>query len=170
MIKELLPSDIDSILTVVNEAAQAYKGVIPKDRWKDPYMSPEELREEITSGVRFYGWKEDNALLGVMGIQHPKDTTLIRHSYVLTQHQRRGIGGRLLDHLKTLAKTPEILVGTWETATWAIRFYEKYGFQLVPLREKNMLLRRYWNIPERQIETSVVLRLRNGTWKPDPNG
>ena len=169
MIEELLPSDFDSILRVVNEAAQAYKGAIPKDRGKDPYMSPEELRREIESGVRFYGWIEDKTLLGVMGIQQLKNTTLIRHSYVLTQHQRRGIGGRLLEHLKTLAKTPEILAGTWETATWAIRFYEKHGFQLVPRREKDMLLRRYWNIPDRQIETSVVLRLRCGTQKPDPN-
>jgi len=169
MIKELLPSDFDSIMRVVNEAAQAYKGVIPKDRWKEPYMPPEELRRETESGVRFYGWIEEKTLLGVMGIQQLEDTTLIRHSYVLTQHQRRGIGRRLLEHLKGLAKTPEILVGTWETAAWAIRFYEKHGFQLVPLREKDMLLRRYWNIPERQIETSVVLRLRHKTQKPDPN-
>jgi len=163
MIVELLRSDFDSILRVVNDAAQVYKGVIPKDRWKEPYMSAEELREEIESGVRFYGWKEDNTLLGVMGIQQVKDTTLIRHSYVLTQHQRRGIGRRLLEHLKALAKTPEILVGTWETATWAIRFYEKHGFKLVPRQEGDMLLRRYWNIPDRQIETSVVMRLEHKT-------
>ena len=160
MIKELLSSDFDSILKVINEAARAYKGAIPKDRWKEPYMSPEELRKEIESGIRFYGWIEDNALLGVMGIQQVKDTTLIRHSYVLTQHQRRGIGERLLEHLKGLAKTSEILVGTWEDATWAIRFYEKHGFELVPRGEKDKLLRRYWNIPDRQTETSTVLRTR----------
>jgi GNAT superfamily N-acetyltransferase len=160
MIKELLASDFDSILKVVNEAAQAYKGVIPEDRWKEPYMSPEELRKETKSGVRFYGWIEDNTLRGIMGIQQVKDTTLIRHSYVLTQHQRRGIGERLLEHLKGLAKTPEILVGTWEDATWAIRFYEKHGFKLVPRQEKDKLLRRYWNIPDRQTETSIVLGTR----------
>jgi len=160
MIKEMLPSDSDSILKVVNDAAQVYKGIIPEDRWKEPYMSPEELRTEIESGVRFYGWTEDRTLLGLMGIQQVEDTTLIRHSYVLTQQQRRGIGGRLLEHLKGLAKTSEILVGTWETAIWAIRFYEKHGFILVPRQEGQMLLRRYWNIPDRQIETSVVLRVR----------
>ncbi|MDH5795333.1 MAG: GNAT family N-acetyltransferase, partial [Candidatus Bathyarchaeota archaeon] len=141
MIKEMLPSDFDSILKLVNDAAQVYKGVIPEDRWKEPYMSPEELRTEIESGVRFYGWIEDRTLLGLMGIQQVEETTLIRHSYVLTQQQRRGIGGRLLEHLKGLAKTSEILVGTWETATWAIRFYEKHGFTLVPRHKGQMLLR-----------------------------
>jgi len=160
MIRKLLPSDFDSILKVVNNAAQAYKGVIPDDRWKEPYMSAEELEKEIEAGVVFYGWIEDNALLGVMGVQSVKDTTLIRHSYVLTKHQRRGIGGKLLKHLISLAKTSEILVGTWASAIWAIRFYEKHGFKLVSLEEKDRLLRKYWKIPERQIETSVVLRLK----------
>ena len=163
MIKELPPSEFNSILKVINESAQAYKGVIPRDRRKEPYMSPEELRKEIESGVRFYGWIEDIALLGIMGIQQVKDTTLIRHSYVLTQHQRRGIGERLLEHLKGLAKTSEILVGTWEDATWAIRFYEKHGFKLVPRQERDKLLRRYWNITDRQTETSIVLRTRAKT-------
>ena len=160
MIRKLLPSDFDSILKVVNNAAQAYKGVIPDDRWKEPYMSAEELEKEIEAGVVFYGWIEDNALLGVMGVQSVKDTTLIRHSYVLTKHQRRGIGGKLLKHLISLAKTSEILVGTWASAIWAIRFYEKHGFKLVSLEEKDRLLRKYWKIPERQIETSIVLRLK----------
>jgi len=158
MLRKLLSSDFDSILVVVNEAAQVYKGIIPNDRWKDPYMPPEELKKEIDSGVVFYGWMEEDNIVGVMGIQHVKDTTLIRHSYILNEYQRRGIGGELLQYLKGLAETPEILVGTWKTAIWAIRFYEKHGFQLTSTEEKDNLLREYWDIPERQIETSVVLR------------
>ena len=123
-------------------------------------MSSEELRHEIDSGVEFYGWFENDVLLGVMGIQFVGDVTLIRHAYVLPEHQRRGIGSKLLRHLISLAKTSEILVGTWANATWAIRFYEKHGFKLVPPEEKDKLLRTYWNIPEKQIEVSVVLRLR----------
>jgi GNAT superfamily N-acetyltransferase len=160
MICKLLPSDFASILKVVNDAAQAYKGVIPDDRWKEPYMSAGELKKEIEAGVTFYGWVEDNILVGVMGVQSIKNTTLIRHSYVLTKYQRRGIGGTLLEHLKNLVKTPEILVGTWQDATWAIHFYEKHGFKLVSLREKERLLRKYWNIPDRQIETSIVLKFK----------
>jgi len=134
--------------------------VIPDDLWKEPYMSSEELEREINAGIVFYGWVEDDVLLGVMGIQSVKDVTLIRHAYVLTKYQRKGIGGKLLKYLIDLAKTSEILVGTWASATWAIRFYEKRGFKLVSSEEKNKLLRTYWNIPERQIEASVVLRLR----------
>ncbi len=160
MICKLSSPDVDSILRVVNDAAQAYKGVIPDDRWKEPYMSAEELKKEIEAGVRFYGWVEDDILLGVMGIQYVKDTTLIRHSYVLTKYQRRGIGGKLLGHLMSLAKTPEILVGTWQDATWAVSFYKKHDFKLVSRKEKDRLLREYWNIPERQIETSVVLKFK----------
>jgi len=158
MIHSLLPSDFDAILKVINDAAQAYKGVIPNDRWKEPYMSAEELREEIEAGVRFLGWVEGRHLLGVAGIQALRDTTLIRHAYVLTGCWRRGIGTRLLEYLIGLAETAEILVGTWADATWTIRFYEKHGFKLVSSREKDRLLRVYWHIPERQIETSVVLR------------
>jgi GNAT superfamily N-acetyltransferase len=160
MICKLLLSDSNSILKVVNDAARAYKDVIPSDRWKDPYMPYEELKKEIETGVEFYGWKENDTLIGVMGIQPVKDTTLIRHSYVLTKHQRRGIGEKLLNHLENLAKTSEILVGTWQDATWAVRFYEKHGFKLVSSKEKDKLLRKYWNIPDRQIETSVVLKLK----------
>jgi GNAT superfamily N-acetyltransferase len=160
MIYRLSPSEFDSMLNVVNDAAQAYKDVIPEDRWKEPYMPTEELRKEIESGVEFYGWKEDNVLVAVMGIQLVNDVTLIRHSYVLTAHQRRGIGENLLKHFINLARTSEVLVGTWEAAYWAIRFYEKHGFRLIPKKEKDMLLRKYWNIPERQIETSVVLKLK----------
>ncbi|MCD6390481.1 MAG: GNAT family N-acetyltransferase [Dehalococcoidia bacterium] len=158
-IRSLLPSDFNSILKVINDAAQAYKGVIPGDRWKEPYMSAEELKGEIEAGVRFFGWVEGGRLLGVAGIQALKDTTLIRHAYVLPGCQRRGIGTRLLEYLIDLAETPEILIGTWADASWAIRFYEKHDFKLVSSTEKDRLLRTYWNIPERQIETSVVLRI-----------
>ena len=160
MISKLPPAEINSILHVVNDAAEAYRSVIPEDRWKEPYMSAEELRGEIESGVEFYGWMEKDVLAAVMGIQQVNDVTLIRHAYVLTGHQRRGIGEKLLKHLLTLARTAEVLVGTWETAYWATRFYEKHGFKLVSKEEKNRLLRKYWNIPERQVETSVVLKLK----------
>ncbi len=158
MICNLLPSDFDAILKAINDAAQAYKGVIPEDRWKEPYMPAKELKEEIEAGIRFFGWVEDNHLLGVAGIQSIKDTTLIRHIYVVTKCQRKGIGAKLLQHLMSLAETPEMLVGTWANAIWAIRFYQQHGFKLVSPEEKDKLLRTYWNIPERQVETSVVLR------------
>jgi GNAT superfamily N-acetyltransferase len=157
-VRSLLPSDFQAILKVINDAAQVYKGVIPGDRWKEPYMSAEELKEEIEADVRFFGWVEGGYLLGVAGIQALKDTTLIRHAYVLPKYQGKGIGTKLLEYLRSLAETPEILVGTWADAAWAIRFYEKHGFKLVPSREKDRLLQTYWNIPERQIQTSVVLR------------
>ena len=123
-------------------------------------MSAEELRGEIESGVAFYGWVEDDVLVAVMGIQPVNDVTLVRHAYVLTGHQRRGLGEKLLRHLLGMARTSEVLVGTWEEAQWAIRFYEKHGFKLVTKKEKDRLLRKYWNIPDRQIETSVVLKLK----------
>ena len=159
MIRSLLSSDFDSILKVINNAAHAYKGIIPDDRWKEPYMSCAELKEEIKSGVRFFGWTEGDHLLGVTGIQAIKDGTLLRHAYVLPRFQRKGIGTRLLKYLLGLANTREILVGTWVDATWAIRFYEKHGFKLMSSTEKDRLLRTYWSIPQRQIEASVVLRL-----------
>ncbi len=159
MICRLTLSNFSSILEVINEAAQAYKGTIPDDRWKEPYMLAEELQKEIDAGVEFYGWIEDKTVVGVMGIQHVKNITLIRHSYVLSEHQRKGIGSKLLECLKRISKTPEVLVGTWQDATWAIRFYERNEFKLVSPAEKDRLLREYWDIPERQIETSVVLKL-----------
>ncbi len=159
MICRLLASDFDNILNVVNEAAQAYKGIIPGDRWKEPYMPAEELHAEIADGVEFYGWKEQSKLIGVMGIQQVRDVTLIRHAYVLRKYQRSRIGTKLLKYLLSLVQTSSVLVGTWEAAWWAIRFYEKHGFQLTSREETNKLLRRYWNIPERQVETSVVLKL-----------
>ncbi|MFP3951581.1 MAG: GNAT family N-acetyltransferase [Candidatus Bathyarchaeia archaeon] len=159
MIKELSSEEFTNILKVVNDAAQAYKGVIPEDRWNEPYMPTEELREEIKAGVRFHGFIEEDELLGVMGIQHVKDATLIRHAYVLTEHQRKGVGSRLLEHLVEKDDTSKIMVGTWSDASWAIRFYRKHGFKLVTSQEKDNLLREYWDIPERQVETSVVLKL-----------
>ena len=160
MICSLSLIDFDCILNVVNDAAEAYKGVIPRDRWNEPYMSADELRQEIQDGVEFYGWMEDNVLVGVMGIQSFGDVALIRHAYVLTNRQRKGIGEKLLNQLLSLAQTSMVLVGTWEAANWAVRFYEKHGFKLVPTQEKNRLLRKYWKIPDRQVETSVVLKLK----------
>ncbi|MBT0158636.1 GNAT family N-acetyltransferase [Candidatus Bathyarchaeota archaeon A05DMB-2] len=160
MIRAVLPSQFDAVLNVINEAAQAYKGVIPEDRWKEPYMHREELKEEIQNGIQFYTWTENDTVVAVMGIQQVNDVTLIRHAYVAPHRQRKGIGAKLLMHLLSIAPTTTVLVGTWQAAYWAIRFYEKHGFQLVSNREKDMLLRKYWRIPERQIETSVVLKLK----------
>lgn len=157
MIRKLSSTEFDSILYVINDAAEAYRDVIPEDRWKEPYMSAQELSEEVESGVQFYGWMEEKALVAVMGMQQVRDITLIRHAYVLPDQQRKGIGQNLLKCLLQLSKTSQILVGTWKAAWWAIRFYEKNGFVLTSRREKNRLLREYWTIPKRQVETSVVL-------------
>lgn len=151
-----LASDLPAILEIINDAAQAYKGVIPADRWHEPYMPMAELESEIAKGVRFYGHTLEGRLIGVMGIQDVKDVTLIRHAYVRTQSRRHGIGQALLEHLNGLTPRP-VLIGTWKAATWAIRFYEKNGFRLVSEEEKNRLLRTYWTIPPRQVEESVVL-------------
>jgi GNAT superfamily N-acetyltransferase len=160
LIRKLKSTDFESVLHIINNAADAYKGIIPEDRWKEPYMSSEELRKEIDDGVEFYGWLENGLLVAVMGIQQVNNVTLIRHAYVLQNHQRRGIGKNLLQYLLVLARTSEVLVGTWEAASWAVRFYEKNSFRLVSANEKDRLLRKYWKIPERQIETSVVLKLK----------
>ena len=156
MIRRCVDSDFEAIWEIVNDGAQAYKGIIPADRWHEPYMSRDELRREIDAGVTFWGFDDNGALAGVMGIQPVMDVTLIRHAYVRTGWQKRGIGARLLAHLASLTETP-VLIGTWVDAVWAIRFYEKHGFQIVTHQQKELLLRRYWAIPERQIETSVVL-------------
>jgi len=148
--------DFHILYEIINDAAVAYRGIIPPDRWKEPYMSTDELRHEIEEGVLFWGYEEDGALIGVMGIQDVQDVTLIRHAYVRTARRSQGIGGKLLSLLKRKTAHP-ILVGTWATAVWAVRFYEKHGFRLVSPEEKDRLLKRYWSIPERQIETSVVL-------------
>ncbi len=156
MIRRCTDQDDDAILAIVNDAAEAYRGIIPADRWHEPYMPAAELREELADGVEFWGWEEDGELAGVMGIQDRGDVTLIRHAYVRTTCRRGGIGTALLRHLETLTDRP-ILIGTWATAAWAIRFYEKNGYRMVTPEEKSRLLRRYWRIPERQVETSVVL-------------
>ena len=156
MIRLCVDEEFEAICEVVNDAARAYKEVIPADRWKEPYMPKEELRHEIDDGVVFWGYEEDNELIGVMGIQQVQDVTLIRHAYVRTAQRNQGIGRRLLSRLRTLTERP-ILIGTWADAVWAIRFYEKHGFRRVSPEEKARLLKKYWSIPERQVETSVVL-------------
>jgi GNAT superfamily N-acetyltransferase len=145
-----------AILEIVNAAAEAYRGVIPADRWHEPYMPPRELDDEIAAGVVFWGYEADGALLGIMGLQPVGDVELIRHAYVAPGSQRRGVGGALLEHLTAASRQP-MLVGTWAAAEWAIRFYAAHGFERVSPERKAELLRRYWTIPERQIETSVVL-------------
>lgn len=157
MIRKCLEADFESIYDIINDAAQAYKGVIPAERWNDEYMTKTELGEEIDSGVEFWGYEENSQLIGVMGIQSVQDVILIRHAYVRTAKRQKGIGGKLLSHLRKLSDRP-VLLGTWADAHWAVRFYEKHGFVLVSKKEKDLLLKKYWKIPERQIETSVVLK------------
>jgi GNAT superfamily N-acetyltransferase len=149
-------ADREAIFAIINDAAEAYRGIIPADRWHDPYMPLAELDAEIAADVRFFGYERDGALLGVMGIQAVQDVTLIRHAYVRSADRRLGIGAQLLAHLRTLSDRP-MLIGTWAAADWAVAFYEKHGFRRVSEAEKNRLLATYWTIPERQIETSVVL-------------
>jgi N-acetylglutamate synthase-like GNAT family acetyltransferase len=156
MIRPCRDDERDAILEIVNAAAVAYRGVIPADRWHEPYMPASELEHEIAAGVEFWGYEADGELLGVMGIQPVDDVDLIRHAYVKPGSQRGGIGGALIKHLMESATRP-VLVGTWAAAEWAIAFYRRHGFELVSPEEKTRLLRRYWDIPERQIETSVVL-------------
>lgn len=156
MIRRCAEGDFETIYSIVNDAAQAYKGVIPADRWHEPYMPRDELRHELEQGVAFWGYEEQGELVGVMGLQPVGDVALIRHAYVRTARRNQGIGGKLLAHLRGQVSCP-LLVGTWAAATWAVRFYEKHGFRLVTPAEKDRLLRKYWSIPERQVETSVVL-------------
>ena len=160
MIFKFTSNDFQEIFNVVNEASVVYKGKIPIDRWREPYMPLKELEEEIACGVKFYGLKQNGVLAAVMGMQSVKDVTLIRHAYVLSSYQRQGLGETLLNHLLALAKTSKVYVGTWKAATWAIKFYQKNGFELVSTQEKNKLLKKYWSIPDRQVETSVVLELK----------
>lgn len=156
MIRPCKADDFEAILSIINDAARTYHGVIPEDRWKEPYMSREELKHEIQNGVSFWGYEDNGELVGVMGIQQVQDVSLIRHAYVRKARRNLGIGGRMLSFLCRRAEQP-VLVGTWAAAIWAIRFYEKYGFRKVDRREKDRLLKKYWTVPERQIETSVVL-------------
>jgi GNAT superfamily N-acetyltransferase len=150
------PDERAAILAIINAAAEAYRGVIPSDCWHEPYMSARDLEREIAAGVAFWGYEADGELIGVMGIQPVRDVDLIRHAYVLPGSQGRGIGSRLLAHLRSLTSRP-ILIGTWADAEWAIRFYQRHGFELVSPSQKSSLLKTYWTISERQIETSVVL-------------
>jgi len=150
-------ADPDAIGAVINDAALAYRGVIPADRWHEPYMPREELALEMCSGVKFVCLRRDGRVAGVMGLQHVADVALIRHAYTLSSHQHSGVGTLLLDYLRRQTDRP-LLVGTWKAATWAVRFYERRGFRLVSEQEKAALLRKYWTVSERQIEESVVLK------------
>ena len=161
MIRRCTEGDFEEIYQIINDGAQAYKGVIPEDRWHEPYMTREELQHEIHDGVAFWGFEENTELIGVMGIQDRGDVILIRHAYVRTIKRKQGIGTALLRHLEGVTGGP-ILIGTWRDATWAVRFYQKNGYHLVEEYEKDQLLKKYWQIPTRQIETSVVLA--NAKW------
>ncbi len=156
MIRRCDPTDFDAILAVINDGAEAYRGKIPPDCWKEPYMPAVELEEEILAGVVFWAYEEGGTIAAVMGLQEVGDVTLIRHAYTRTSHQHRGLGSALLEHLRGQTTRP-ILIGTWKAATWAVRFYQRHGFHLVTKPEKRVLLQRYWTVPERQITESVVL-------------
>src|SRR5659263_588821 len=156
MIRKCIARDFEQIYEIINDAAQAYKGVIPAEYWKEPYMSQNELRGELDEGIELWGYEEEGELVGVMGIQHTQNVALIRHAYVCTSRQNQGIGGKLLSFLKKLTEEP-ILIATWSNALWAIRFYEKHGFRLVSREEGNRLQRKYWSSPEVKINASVVL-------------
>ena len=156
MIRPCNAMDVPVMLEIINDAARAYRGVIPADCWTEPYMSEDELRREIEDGVQFWGVEQEGHLVAVMGIQHVLDVSLIRHAYVRTAKRQKGIGGKLLDVLRVQTSRP-MLMGTWAAASWAVRFYERHGFRLVTPGEKDVLLKKYWNISDRQIQTSVVL-------------
>ena len=162
MIRPCTPDDFDAIWEIINDGASAYKGVIPEDCWHEPYMSREELRHEMAHGVKFWAWEQDDEVVGVMGLQEVQDVVLIRHAYVRTRNRNQGIGGKLLAHLLLHAGAP-VLIGTWADARWEITFYEKHGFKLVDDATKDRLLAKYWKIPQRQVETSVVLA--DATWR-----
>jgi GNAT superfamily N-acetyltransferase len=149
-------SERAAVLTIINVAAEAYRGVIPADRWHDPYMPADELEREIAAGVEFWGYARDDILVGVMGIQPVLDVDLIRHAYVLPGNQRHGVGAALIEHLLAVSTKP-MLVGTWSAASWTIRFYERHGFESVSPERKAALLKQYWKVPDRQIELSTVL-------------
>ena len=156
IIRRCHDEDVARILAIVNSAATAYRGVIPADCWHEPYMSRADLQRDIAAGVSFWGFETEGELIGVMGIQPVRDVDLIRHAYVQPGRQRSGVGAALLEHLRRQS-TQRMLVGTWAAASWAIEFYRRHGFELASLERKVALLQTYWTIPERQIETSVVL-------------
>lgn len=161
LVRKSVGADFAAILAIVNDAARVYRGVIPADRWHEPYMSTDELRREIAQGVVFWVAEQDGRVSGVMGIQDRGDVTLVRHAYVASTTQRTGVGTKLLRHVQGLVDKP-ILIGTWAGASWAIDFYRRNGFTLLARGDKDRLLQKYWSIPARQIETSVVLA--NGRW------
>jgi N-acetylglutamate synthase-like GNAT family acetyltransferase len=161
VIRKFQQADLGATLAIINDAAQAYRGVIPADRWREPYMPLDELENEIADGVVFWVAEEDGRLLGVMGIQDKGEVALVRHAYVTPTMQRKGVGTKLLRHVESLTGKP-VLIGTWADASWAIEFYRRKGFIVVSNRDKDSLLRRYWSIPARQVETSVVLA--DGRW------
>ena len=157
MIKKYTKSDSSKILYVINDAATRYKGIIPDDCWHEPYMLKKELIDEFSDGVRMYGYHDNNKLIGVIGIQKVKDVILIRHAYTLTSYQSKGMGSALLKYLLKKNQNSRLLVGTWKNATWAIRFYEKFGFIIHAKKQSTLLLKKYWKIPSEQIKNSVVL-------------
>jgi len=156
LIRKIREADLDAALAIVNDAAQAYRGVIPADRWHEPYMPRDELQREIADGIVFWVAEEDGRLMGVMGIQDKGEVALVRHAYVAPTAQRSGVGTRLLRHVGGLTAKP-LLIGTWADASWAIEFYRRNGFTILPKGDNDRLLRKYWSIPARQVETSVVL-------------
>ena len=164
MISRCDKKDFGQIWQIINDGAMAYRGVIPADRWHEPYMAEEELQKQIDEGVEFWAYSEDGDIFGVMGIQFKGDVTLIRHAYVRTTKRNKGIGSKLLEHLLAKSTTP-VLIGTWADADWAIRFYQKHGFYLLQKEEKDNLLKKYWTIPARQVDTSVVLASSDWTSK-----
>ena len=163
VIRRCQPADFADLVAVINDGASAYRGIIPADCWKEPYMPAAELEEEIAAGVTFWACHEDGRIVAVMGLQEVGDVTLIRHAYTRTSPQGRGLGSALLRHLRGRTSRP-ILIGTWRAATWAIRFYQGHGFRLVSEADKRLLLQRYWTVPERQIQESVVLA--DARWTP----
>jgi len=167
MIKKFTDAEVEVIYEIINDAANAYKGVIPADCWHEPYMPREQLQWEINDGVCFWGFEDENALIGVMGIQDKGEVTLIRHAYVRTNRRNRGIGTQLLQYLETTTEKA-ILIGTWADAAWAVAFYQKNGYRLLSTEEKNRLLRKFWTISPRQVETSVVLA--NANWVSEAGG
>ena len=157
MIREYKQSDASEILNIINDASLKYKGIIPNDCWKEPYMSEQELLDEFSDGVRMHGYHQNNKLIGVIGVQKVKDVILIRHAYTLSSYQNRGAGSALIEYLLKKNHDTRLLVGTWKDATWAIQFYQKFGFILHAKEETTLLLKKYWKIPTKQIENSVVL-------------
>ena len=157
MIKEYKQNNASEILNIINNASLKYKDIIPNDCWKEPYMSEQELSDEFSDRVRMYGYHQDDKLIGVIGVQEVKDVILIRHAYTLSSYQNKGVGSALIEYLLKKNQDTRILVGTWKDATWAIKFYQKFGFILHAKEETTLLLKRYWKISTKQIENSVVL-------------